>query len=212
MRKIGPSWPGYKNQKRCLCVLTDIRGQDCYLRTDALTVQPVCDVPTWFCPSLSFPPISQKCHGACTQISFHQTFKEASTLVDPCQFWVVINISNLITFLDALCYDIGQTYQILIFFYFSISKYDCDLGSVCHSHFFGLPHILFLTEQTDAYNRQFCTAKCWNPAPNISDDYFVLESVLELSCGSNTEVWKQKMKLKILQKSRRKRRMAAVKM
>ena len=116
MRKIGPSWPGCKNQKRCLCVLTDIRGQDCYLRTDALTVQPVCDVPTWFCPSFSFPPFLQKFHGACTQISFHQTFKEASTLVDPCQFYVVINISNLITFLDALCYDIGQTYQILIFF------------------------------------------------------------------------------------------------
>ena len=88
MRKIGPSWPGCKNQKRCLCVLTNIRGQDCYLRTDALTVQPVCDVPTWFCPSFSFPPFLQKIHGACTQISFHQTFKEASTLVDPSQFWV----------------------------------------------------------------------------------------------------------------------------
>ena len=133
-------------------------------------------------------------------------------LLIPVNSEFVINISNLITFLDALCYDIGQTYQILILFYCSISKYDCDLGSVCHSHFFGLPQILCLTELTDDYNRQFCTAKCSNPAPNISDDYYVLQSVLELSGGSNIEVWKQKMKLKKLQKSWRKRRMAAVKM
>ena len=212
MRKIGPSWPGCKNQKRCLCVLTNIRGQDCYLRTGALTVQPVCDVPTWFCPSLSFPPISQKCHGACTQISFHQTFKEASTLVDPCQFWVCYKHFKPLNIFGRPMLWYRSNVPNPYFFYCSISKYDCDLGSVCHSHFFGLPHILFLTELTDAYNCQFCTAKSSNPAPNISDDYYVLQSVLELSRGSNTEVWKQKMKLKKLHMSRRKRRMAAVKM
>ena len=123
----------------------------------------------------------------------------------------VINISNL-NFFGRLMLWYRSNVPNSYFFYFSISKYDCDLGSVCHSHFFGLPQILCLTELTDDYNRQFCTAKCSNPAPNISADYYVLQSVLELSCGSSTEVWKQKMKLKKLQKSWRKRRMAAVKM